>query len=79
MAGTRRRYTEEFKREAVALTYSPGKTIKEEADDLGINRSMLTWWRSELKRLNETGVRADHQPEKGISFVQGAENAKTPA
>jgi len=50
---TRRRYTEEFKREAVALSYNPGKTVKEVADDLGINRNLLTRWRAELKRLDE--------------------------
>ena len=47
-----RRYTEEFKKEAVALSYSPDKTVKEVADDLGINRTMLTRWRSELRRLD---------------------------
>ena len=53
MSKPRRRYTEEFKREAVALSYSPNKTVKEVANDLGINRTMLTRWRSELKRLDE--------------------------
>ena len=52
VGGTRRKYTEEFKREAVALTYSPGKTIRKIADDLGINSSMLGRWRSEMKRLD---------------------------
>ncbi len=53
MAGTRRRYTEEFKREAVALSYSPGKTIRGVADDLGISRGMLSRWRKELEQLDE--------------------------
>ncbi len=52
VGGTRRKYTEEFKREAVALTYSPGKTIRKIANDLGINISMLGSWRSEIKRLD---------------------------
>ena len=38
MAGTRRKFSEEFKREAVALSYSSGKTIDEVANDLGISR-----------------------------------------
>ena len=53
MAKPRRKYTEEFKREAVALSYSPDKTIKDVADDLGINRTMLTRWRSELRELDD--------------------------
>ena len=53
MGEIRRKYTEEFKREAVALSYDPSKTIREVAADLGINRSMLTKWRSEVRRLEE--------------------------
>lgn len=41
MSKPRRRYADEFKREAVALSYSPGKTNKEVADDLDINRTTL--------------------------------------
>ena len=33
MVKTRRKYTEEFKREAVALSYGSGKKIKEVAAD----------------------------------------------
>jgi len=47
---TRRRYTEEFKREAVALSYNSGKTVKEVADDLGINRNLLTRWAETARR-----------------------------
>lgn len=53
MSKSRRKYTEEFKREAVALSHSADKTVKEVADDLGINYSMLTRWRSELKWLDD--------------------------
>ena len=38
---SRQKHSEEFKREAVRLTYEPGRTLKEIGDHLGINASML--------------------------------------
>ncbi|RCW78571.1 transposase, partial [Halanaerobium sp. DL-01] len=43
--GKRRSYTEEFKKDAVELSINSNKTVKEIADDLGINYSNLTRWR----------------------------------
>ena len=40
----RRDFTEEFRREAVRLTQTSGRTINQIADDLGIGRSTLTRW-----------------------------------
>ena len=45
MAIDRRRYTEEFKREAVQLMETSGKPIAELARDLGINNHNLYRWR----------------------------------
>ena len=45
----RRRYTKEFKEQAVELTCSSGKQLSEVAEDLGINASMLGRWRREMK------------------------------
>lgn len=45
MATERRSYTEEFKREAVRLMETSGKTIAELARDLGINDNNLYRWR----------------------------------
>jgi len=42
--GTRRRHTEEFKREAVRLASQPGMTISGTARDLGVNISLLRRW-----------------------------------
>jgi len=53
MEGTRRKFSEEFKRESVALSYNSGKSIDEIADDLGIHRSILTRWRKEAKELGQ--------------------------
>ena len=41
----RRRFTDDFKREAVRLTQTSGRTISQVADDLGIGLSTLTRWR----------------------------------
>ena len=41
----RRTFTEEFKREAVRLTETSGRTIAQVADDLGLGLSTLTRWK----------------------------------
>lgn len=46
MTSERRKYSEEFKREAVRLMESSGKAIAEVARDLGINDNNLYRWRS---------------------------------
>jgi len=45
MTVERRKYTEEFKREAVQLMETSGKPIAELARDLGINDNNLYRWR----------------------------------
>ena len=45
MAVERKKYTEEFKREAVRLMETSGKRIAEIARDLGINDNNLYRWR----------------------------------
>ena len=40
-----KRYTDEFKREAVRIVRQSGRTLHEVADDLGIARSTLGKWR----------------------------------
>jgi transposase len=46
MAAERRRYTEDFKREAVRLMETSGKPVAEIARDLGVNDNNLYRWRS---------------------------------
>ena len=53
MGKPRRQYSEEFKREAVELTYSSGKQEKQVAMDLGISKSVLTRWRAKAKKLGD--------------------------
>jgi transposase len=42
---TRRVFTVDFRREAVRLTQTSGRTINQVADDLGIGRSTLARWK----------------------------------
>jgi transposase len=47
--GKRRSYTEEFKRDAVELSLNSDKSVKEIAEDLGINYGNLNRWRREYR------------------------------
>ena len=67
MAKTRREFTPEFKREAVALLESSGRPQMQVAAELGIQPSMLRQWRATLngapprpRPAGSTGVR--HKP-----------------
>ena len=42
---TRKRYTKEFKSEAVRLSLTSGKTVAQQAADLGISEAQLHAWR----------------------------------
>ena len=51
--GKRRTYTEEFKKDAVELSLNSDKTVKEIAEDLGINYSNLNRWCREYKQKGD--------------------------
>ena len=44
----RRKYSQEFKREAVALTNQSDVTMKQIGEELGINPNMLGRWKKEI-------------------------------
>ncbi len=48
MTKSRRKYTREFKLEAVKLVVEQGRTVSDVADSLGINRSLLQRWKTQL-------------------------------
>lgn len=48
--GTRRKYTDEFKRESVELVRTSGGTVGAVAKDLGIDRSVLGTWVREFAK-----------------------------
>ena len=49
-SGVNKQYTEEFKREAVALVTDQGYTLVGASRNLGINRDMLRRWKRELAK-----------------------------
>jgi transposase len=48
--GARRKFSAEFKREAVAMLDASGVTVSQIAADLGIGANVLGRWRRELRR-----------------------------
>ena len=48
--GARRKFSAEYKREAVAMRDAPGVTVSQIAADLGIGANMLGRWRRELRK-----------------------------
>ena len=62
----RRKYSEEFKREAVGLTRLPGANVSQIARDLGIRANQLHRWRKALELSGKrafpgNGVARDHE------------------
>jgi transposase len=57
MGEKRRRFTREFKEEAVKLSERSGTTIRQVAADLGIHEKALHRWRREYRHSHKTGVR----------------------
>lgn len=67
--GTRRKFTDEFKREAVKLASRPGVTVTTVARELGVERSVLRAW----IRKTEEG-RYEPAPGKPLKSDSQAEN-----
>lgn len=51
----RNSYTDDFKKEAVALAEQAGYTVASAARTLGINANLLRRWRNELSGDSQTG------------------------
>lgn len=48
--GPRRKFSVEYKREAVAMLEAPGVTVRQIAAELGMGANVLGRWRRELRR-----------------------------
>ena len=61
----RRKFSEEFKREAVGLTCQPDASVSEVARDIGVGSNLLFRWRRELeaegKAFPGSGVARDQE------------------
>lgn len=59
VSGNRRRYTAEFKVEAVRLVATSGKPLAQIARELGINEQTLHNWKKQAVSRDGTGVEPD--------------------
>ena len=55
MPKTRREFSPEFKREAVALLESSGRPLMQVATEVGISPSMLRNWRADVRPITRGG------------------------
>lgn len=60
--GARRKFSTEYKREAVAMLDAPGVTVNQIAADLGIGATVLGRWRRELRRQPEQAFVGNGRP-----------------
>ena len=62
--GTKRKYTQEFKQDAVKLVTEQGYKISEAARNLGIDANMLGRWKQELEaEVNGSRLPSDEKAE----------------
>ena len=73
MSVNRRKYDEEFKKNAVKLSYASPKTVKEVADDLGVSESMLYRWRQRYTSGGEKTQAATLEEELKALRLENAE------
>ena len=57
MKKNRRKYTQEFKKEAVKLITEQGYQIAEAARNLGVNENMLGRWKREIEGAGEGALK----------------------
>ena len=69
MSKSRRKYSAEFKHEAVRLTLEPGRTVAEVAANLGISPGVLQRWKSQLKAEGKGAFPGHGRPKAGDEEV----------
>ncbi|MDR2401195.1 MAG: transposase [Deferribacteraceae bacterium] len=63
MSAIREQYSEEFKSNAVKLSYASSSSVSEVAGDLGISASLLSCWRSKYSKNGGLSKSADLEEE----------------
>lgn len=58
----RRKYSQEFKREAIALTNQPGVSCRQVALEIGINPNLLSRWKREAGQASEQAFKGSGSP-----------------
>ena len=80
-----KRYTEEFRRNAVSLADQPEKTAREVADSLGIHVNQIYNWRTQFAKLSKKqfqiheGVDCNTSDPAGQFFVNSKRQIGGPA
>jgi transposase len=67
---TRRRYTEDFKQEAVRLVRDSARPVAQVARDLGIPENMLYRWRSQHQQATAQGTTRAAQRAEAEEFTR---------
>lgn len=73
MKSERRRYTKEFKEEAVKLVTEQGYRVSEAARNLGINENMLSRWKQEQRDQDEIGSTSFDSPQSMATEIKRLE------
>ena len=73
MSGMRMRYDEDFKKNAVKLSYASPKTVREVAEDLGIKENRLYLWRKKYTAEGDKSRYATLEEENKALRLQLAE------
>jgi transposase len=58
----RTRYSQEFKREAVAMASQPGVTCRQVALEIGVNPNLLSRWKRELEEVPAKAFKGSGTP-----------------
>lgn len=66
----RRQYDEEFKREAVRLSYESGRTVAGVARDLGMNENNLWRWRRKFSPSDQSVGSSDTPTESEVKRLR---------
>ena len=81
MTKVRRNFTDEFKREAVALLVSSGRPLMQIAEELGIQPSMLRNWRNASRVPAGAALRPDTPataPQAAVPGPSGRDRPPSP-
>lgn len=63
MKKQRRKFSKEFKREAVRLVRDSGASLTQVARDLGVQSSVLSTWKTMVEEEEKTGLTSDELEE----------------
>ena len=75
MSDIRRKYDEDFKKNAVKLSYASSKSVADVARDLGISNSMLYRWRQKYTAEGDKTRFATLEEENKALRLKNAEQA----